>query len=131
MSDDGYEYTVRYQELDAHGKPCGWCYWEWSGGFERVTDLREAQATAHDWREDKDDGMGVIEVVRRPRREWQIVPMQTNQLGVEQRGNLWVDCNGLIWAWDDSISEWNTIDGSRRFGGYLEKRYAPYTLRST
>jgi hypothetical protein len=79
MTDDGYEYTVRYQELDAHGKPCYWNYYEWSGGFERIVDHDEAQYIAHEWREDKMDYMGEVQVVRRPCRDWE--PIESKPIG--------------------------------------------------
>lgn len=74
MGDDPYEYTVRYQELDALGQPCGYEYYEWSGGFTRIVDHDEAQAVARDWREDLEGAhVGDVEVVRRPRSEWEPV----------------------------------------------------------
>jgi diadenosine tetraphosphatase ApaH/serine/threonine PP2A family protein phosphatase len=69
--DDFYDYTVRYQELDAHGKPCGWQYYEWSGGFERIVDRWEAEAIAQDWRDDPMQHQGEVEVVRRLRQQWE------------------------------------------------------------
>jgi len=74
VSDDGYEYTVRYQELDALGKPCGHHYYEWSGGFERIVDRAEAEAIAQEWRDDPDDWVGNVEVVRRQHPVWEPVP---------------------------------------------------------
>lgn len=74
MNDDPYEYTVRYQELDALGQPCGYEYYQWSGGFERIVDLREAQAVATEWRRDASPWQGHVEVVRRLRPVWEPVP---------------------------------------------------------
>jgi hypothetical protein len=57
--------------------------------------------------------------------------MERNQLGPSERGRVWRDCDGRIWEWDDSISEWNTTDGTGRFGGYVEDRYPPYIAVTT
>jgi hypothetical protein len=74
---DQYEYTVRWTEIDATGKPCYDDYSEWTCGHPKTwNSLEGASDHAQRLRDDPADYMRDIVVVRRAVSSWLAVEQQ-------------------------------------------------------